>query len=105
MTKKIEELQKPEDILEYTKVFTFVVLDFYSPQCGPCRMQKTVLERFIEDTEEDVLILKIDGTKLTDCATYYSVRSLPHIVIYKNSKNVYDASGFMHPNQLREIIK
>ena len=71
-----------EDIVKNNKI---VVVDFWAPWCGPCRMIAPVLEQIAKDFEDKVLIVKVnvDEPQNQMLAMQYQVSSIPHIEFIK----------------------
>jgi thioredoxin 1 len=69
-----------------------IVIDFWAPWCGPCRMMGRVMEE-IEDDEKDITFLKVDTDEVPEIAQQFGVMSIPTMVPFKDGKRVYAVVG------------
>lgn len=64
-----------------------LLVDFWAPWCGPCKMVAPTLNE-IAETEEDIIIGKVNVDNNQDLAKKYKVRNIPTMVIFKNGVEV-----------------
>ena len=84
---------------------TPALVDFFAEWCGPCKSMKPVLEALKQQMGEKVRIIKIDVDKNNSLAQTLDIRSVPTLILYRNGKILWRASGARPLNELREIIE
>ena len=69
-----------------------VLLDFWAPWCGPCRMVGPILEEIARE-RADVKVGKVNVDEQPELASQFSVMSIPTLVVMKDGKIVNQAMG------------
>lgn len=80
-----------------------VLLDFWAPWCGPCRMVAPILEE-IASERPDVKVGKVNVDEQPELAGQFGVMSIPTLVVIKNGKVVNQAIGARPKNEILRML-
>ena len=92
---EIIKLTKENFDLEALQSDKTVLIDFWAPWCGPCRMLSPTIDEIAKE-REDVKVCKINVDEEPELAQRFSVMSIPMLVVIKNGQ-VTDTSVGMRP--------
>ena len=103
MSKPVEiEDAKFEDVV--LKAETPVLVDFWAPWCGPCRMVAPVVEELAEDYDGKVSFVKINVDDSPKIASQYGIMSIPTLMVFKDGKPVANIIGFRPKDELKKSL-
>ena len=88
---QIQQAQKP------------VLVDFWAPWCGPCRMVAPMLEEIAAE-REDVIVGKINVDEEVELAREFGIMSIPTLIVLRNGMEVERAVGARPKAQILEML-
>ena len=80
-----------------------ILLDFWAPWCGPCRMVAPLVEQ-IAGEREDVLVGKVNVDEEMELAMSFGVSSIPTLVVMKEGKAVAQAIGYRPKADIEKLL-
>lgn len=84
---------------------TPVLLDFYADWCEPCVMLEEILSELESRMQQGLRIIKVDIDEQPDLVSRFGFRSVPWLLLYNNSQEVWRMHGFMMAPDLERIVK
>ena len=82
-----------------------MVVDFWAPWCGPCKMFAPTFSEAAKQLEPYARLVKINTEIEQQVAMQYNIRSIPTLAIFKNGQEVNRISGAMNLSQFMQWVK
>ena len=82
-----------------------VLVDFWAPWCGPCKMVAPAIEQLAEEYEGKLKVVKLNTDDNQEIAVRYGIRSIPTMGIFQNGKPVDAIIGAVPKHFLEQKLK
>lgn len=82
-----------------------VLVDFWAPWCGPCKIAGPVIEELAKEYKDKINVVKLNVDENQESAQKYGVLSIPTVVIFKDGKEEARQVGFAGKEGYEDLIK
>jgi thioredoxin 1 len=82
-----------------------VVVDFYAPWCGPCKMIAPLLEQLAADFDGKLKFTKANVDDLPDVAAQYRIQGVPTLMLFRDGKPADQVVGFPGSRALKNWLE
>ncbi|MBP2001511.1 thioredoxin 1 [Paenibacillus shirakamiensis] len=81
-----------------------VLLDFWAPWCGPCKMMSPVLEELSNELGDSVKVVKVNVDDNPASASKYNIMSIPTLLVFKEGQVIQQMTGLQTKDQLKAAL-
>ena len=82
-----------------------VLVDYWAPWCGPCRMIAPLVDEISEEYGERVKVVKLNTDEAPKIASEYGIRSIPTVMIFKDGKKLDTVIGAVPKATLTQTLE
>lgn len=91
-----------KDVLQSEKP---VLIDFWAPWCGPCRMLAPVVEKVAGSMSDRITFMKLNTDENPSLAGEYQVSGIPCLILFKGGKPVDRIVGFVNESAITSMLQ
>jgi thioredoxin 1 len=81
-----------------------VLVDFWSPSCGPCRMMEPTIKELADESAGRYLVKKVNVWEEPDLATRFQISAVPTLLLFKQGEVVWSALGLQDKRKLLKAL-
>lgn len=82
-----------------------VLIDFFAPWCGPCRMLAPIIEEIASDGNHGAKICRINTDEENELSTRFGIMSVPTLILFKDGKPISTLVGLKTKKEVLNFIK
>lgn len=101
MALNITDAEFQKEVIESDKV---VLVDFWAPWCGPCRMLAPIIDEIYKEFDGKAKVVKINTDENPSTASQYQISAIPTLLFFKDGKVVKELVGVVSKEEITKVL-
>ncbi len=102
---KVPEITEANFATEVKEAAETVLVDFFAPWCGPCKMVSPIVEELATEYEGKLKVVKLNTDENSNVASSYGIRGVPTLILFNKGNEVDRVVGAAPKKILKEFIE
>ena len=93
------------DFTETINKFPLLLVDFWAPWCGPCRMMSPVIDQVGKDYQGKLVVGKVNVDENPNISRQFGISSIPTLILFKRGQVVNNIIGSVSKSRIDEMVR
>ena len=98
---KVDDRSFQETVLNSTEP---VLVDFWAPWCGPCRMMGPVVDELSSEVDGEAKVVKVNVDDASETAARYGIQSIPAFIVFQDGEVKEHVTGVLPKQSLLDLL-
>ena len=93
------------DFTESINKFPLLLVDFWAPWCGPCRMMSPVIDQVGKEYQGKLVVGKVNVDENPSISRQFGISSIPTLILFKKGQAVNNIVGSVSKSRIDEMVR
>ena len=93
------------DFVETINKFPLLLVDFWAPWCGPCRMMSPIIDQVSKEYQGKLVVGKVNVDENPNISRQFGISSIPTLILFKRGQAVNNIIGSVSKSRIDEMVR